>query len=124
MDVYNELVFDDNIFVEVLGLDKPVYDENIFGGVLCLDKPAYDDDMSKLGALLELFIHIILDKATNMLTFIDSKIGITKSDLVNILGTIARSSTKEFMEALVGGADVSMVDQFFVGFDSYFEDAV
>ena len=72
-----------------------------------------------MGEETELEIKIQLNQDENYLEIIDNGIGMTKNDLVNNLGIVAKSGTTSFLDALER-KDINLIGQFGVGFYSSF----
>ncbi|HRF95127.1 MAG TPA: ATP-binding protein, partial [Aggregatilineales bacterium] len=78
-----------------------------------------------LDADSELYIEVKIDEEAKTLTISDSGIGMTREDMVNNLGTIARSGAKQFVQTIKasqhGNANIGeVIGQFGVGFYSAF----
>jgi len=71
-----------------------------------------------LGENKELKIIVETDKDTKTFSIIDTGVGMTKNDLVKNLGTIAKSGTTAFIEAISKGNSLNLIGQFGVGFYS------
>ena len=75
------------------------------------------------GDMIPAEINIYVDEKNNTLTIMDAGIGMTRDELVNNLGTIARSGSKQFVDAQKNneGKDLEgIIGQFGVGFYSSF----
>merc|ERR550514_1833878 len=84
-----------------------------------LDKQVYRATTgANTEAAVDYYIRVYPDREAGTITVEDTGIGMTRDELVNHLGTIAKSGTKAFMEAVSAGADMTMIGQFGVGFYS------
>merc|ERR1740130_1639718 len=79
-----------------------------------------DEDLLGEGENAELEIRVSYDKEERSLTIRDRGVGMTKQDLIQNLGTVARSGTTQFIEAVAQGQDLSLIGQFGVGFYSVY----
>ncbi len=75
----------------------------------------YEDDS-------ELKIRVSFDREARTLTIADNGIGMSRDEVINNIGTIAKSGTKEFFQSLTGdqAKDANLIGQFGVGFYSAF----
>lgn len=89
-----------------------------------LDKLRFEalTDASLKEASGEPAIRIKLDKTGKIITLSDNGIGMTRSEMIDNIGTIARSGSKAFLDKMTGDqkADSNLIGQFGVGFYSVF----
>merc|ERR1711866_30634 len=106
-----------------MGTDKQVFlRELISNAADALEKARFHSvqDESFLGDVKDMEVKIEHDPDAKTLSLVDTGIGMSKADLINNLGTVAKSGTTNFLEAMAEGGDANLIGQFGVGFYSAF----
>merc|ERR1719433_1173008 len=112
-----------DIIINSLYTDKQVFlRELISNSADALEKARFHSvqDDSFLGDVKDLEVKIEHDADAKTISITDTGIGMSKADLINNLGTVAKSGTTNFLEAMAEGADANLIGQFGVGFYSAF----
>merc|ERR1712230_252959 len=112
-----------DIIINSLYTDKQVFlHELISNAADALEKARFHSvqDESYLGDTQDLEIKVEHDPDAKTISIVDTGVGMSKADLINNLGTVAKSGTTNFLEAMADGADANLIGQFGVGFYSAF----
>jgi len=112
-----------DIIINSLYTDKQVFlRELVSNAADALEKARFHSvqDDSFLGDTQDLEVKIEHDPDAKTITITDTGVGMSKADLINNLGTVAKSGTTNFLEAMAEGGDANLIGQFGVGFYSAF----
>jgi molecular chaperone HtpG len=114
-----------NLMIHSLYTHKEVFLRELISNASdALDRLRFESltNQGLLGSDTELAIRIKLDKKAKTITVSDNGIGMTRQEVIDNLGTIARSGSKAFLEKLTGDqkADSNLIGRFGVGFYSVF----
>jgi len=112
-----------DIIINSLYTDKQVFlRELISNSADALEKARFHSvqDEAFLGEMQDMEIKIEHDPDAKTISITDTGVGMTKADLINNLGVVAKSGTTNFLEAMADGADTNLIGQFGVGFYSAF----
>merc|ERR1740139_1826831 len=112
-----------DIIINSLYTDKNVFlRELVSNAADALEKARFHSvqDESFLGDTSDFEVKIEHDPDAKTISITDTGVGMTKADLINNLGTVAKSGTTNFLEAMAEGSDANLIGQFGVGFYSAF----
>merc|ERR1719310_1400870 len=112
-----------DIIINSLYTDKQVFlRELVSNAADALEKARFHSvqDDSFLGDTKDLEVKIEHDPEGKTISITDTGVGMSKADLINNLGTVAKSGTTNFLEAMADGGDANLIGQFGVGFYSAF----